>query len=401
MQTGVAVLALAGLLISASCGGGTGQVVSPLPAASSSSGGDSGSGGSGSGVGLDASSFGAKGDGRTDDTASLRAALRAASRRAAALVLRPGVYEVSGGLTLPAGVSIRTAGGTAWLRGVVTVGSAATYTRLHLGSDNTSSCIIPEGTHDLVFVKCLFTAGQRTRDGVLSLTEPCHDITFRDCTIGQGQTNGMTIVDKGGTIHDISVEGCTFRSSSRMGFECISRGSTTAIYRNIDLVGCTFEPQGSEAISFDGPALPADCLVADVLIKGAGENRAYPWGAGFEINGPSGFTVRRLVIERTRGSMLNLNCGAARSGWTFTDCTFDYTRGVKTTATDADARTISASGMNGAVFTRCTFNAGEAAFNNGWLRDCADNDFRTCAFLGTGTRAELSLVGDSPGNLLP
>jgi hypothetical protein len=54
---------------------------------------------------LTAEEFGAKGDGRTDDTAALRRALRAAGERGGALFLPPGVY-LTGELRVPAGTAL-------------------------------------------------------------------------------------------------------------------------------------------------------------------------------------------------------------------------------------------------------------------------------------------------------
>lgn len=390
-------LALASL-VPAACGPGSGAGPTADPTTSSSG---SPATTPAASATLEAASFGATGDGRTDDGLALRTALDAAAERASALVLHPGTYLLTDGLILPDGVSVRAAKGTAWLKGDVTVGSNTLYAGLRLGDDGPTSCVVARDTHNVAFRRCRFTVGVSSDEAVLSLTEPCHDLTFRGCTIGPGAANGISIVDKGGTVRNVSFLDCTVKSSGRMGFECISRGDGRAIYQDILLSGCVFEPQGSQAISFDGPGLPADCVVDDVVIEGAGENPAFPWDAGFEINGPTKFTIRRLVIERTRGSMLNLTCSAPRSEWTFTDCTFDYTKGSARRATAPDARTISAVGMNSAVFTRCAFNAGEAAFNNGWLSTCMDNDLRTCTLLGAGSRANMTLVDGSSGNLLP
>ena len=348
-----------------------------------------------------ATAFGVKGDSHTDDTKALETALKAAAKRRAVLLLGPGVFTCASSLKIPAGVSVRGAGPSTWIKTALSMRSGATFTRLRLGRNGAPSFLAAAGAHDLRFDHCTFVGGRPSEGGVVYLSQPCHDLTFLGCTIAGGPMDGVTIVDKDGSIHDVRFQGCTFRASRRMGFECISRGNGNGVYQRISLIGCTFAPQGSEAISFDGPALPAACLIDDVLVEGAGTNQAYPWGQGLEINGPTGFAVRRLTILRTRDAMLNLNCRAARCDWTFSDCVFDYTRRAQSTATADAARTINAGGMRSAVFTRCTFNAGHVAVDNGWLSDCSDNDFRTSTFLGSGKRAALTFVGASSGNLLP
>ena len=54
-----------------------------------------------------------------------------------------------------------------------------------------------------------------------------------------------------------------------------------------------------------------------------------------------------------------------------------------------DGRVVNAVGMDSAHFTRCAFNAGTVAFNNGYLDDCDDNDVRSSTFLGEGRRDQL------------
>lgn len=261
--------------------------------------------------------------------------------------------------------------------------------------------VVPAGTHDVVYENCLFTGGLPTSNGVLTLNQPCYNITFRNCTIDSGPVNGVTIVDAGNTIHDVTFEGCTFKSSARMGFECISRGSSTAIYQRINLVNCTFEPQGDEAVSYDGPALPANCTISGVTIKGAGNNPAATYGHAFEINGPTYFTISNMTVYRTRASMLNLTGKTSDSHWSFTDCSFDATTKLQTVDMESGARIVAANGMNGAVFTRCILNAASSAYNVGYLDNCSNNDFRTSQLLGAGSKAGISQVGSSAGNLLP
>ncbi len=277
--------------------------------------------------------------------------------------------------------------------------SATTYTNY----------VVPAGTHDVVYENCRFTGGSAdiTSGGVLSITKPCSNIVFRNCVIDSGPGQGIKIVDYGATVHDIRFENCTIRSQPCMGFECISRPTAgrSGGYQRIDLINCTFEPQGSEAVSYDcdgDPRQCGNCLIDGVLIKGAGTNPNY-WGQGLEINGPTNMTVRNTTIYRTRSCALNLNGkGVADCGWTFSDCLFDMTTSFQRMPHDASAGILVPFGMNGALFSRCTFNAGDVAWGNAWLVDgCDNNDFRSCTLLGVGSYRRVYDDAGNANNLWP
>lgn len=274
---------------------------------------------------------------------------------------------------------------------------------------------IAEGTHDVVYDGDDFRSTGATQAAV-TMRHACWNITFRNCTFQSTYWNGVSINDINGAIHDVLFEDCTFLSCGRMGFECTNRGEwsdelgeslpPTAIYQHIDLVGCTFEPQGNEGISFDGGhGFEAHCLIYGVTIQAAGNDPAQPYAHGFEINGPHAMTVTELTIYRTRGSMLNLTGysdeGAGACGWTFTDCVFDFSVDYLTPDVDAASRCIIAFGVDDALFTRCTFNPDVVAFKNGWIEACHDNDFRTCTVLGSGGKELFSQVSGSSGNMFP
>ena len=60
---------------------------------------------------VNARDYGVKGDGTTDDTQALQAALDAASRKGPICFMPPGLYRLNGGLTVPAGVTLCGASG--------------------------------------------------------------------------------------------------------------------------------------------------------------------------------------------------------------------------------------------------------------------------------------------------
>src|SRR5436190_12758771 len=55
--------------------------------------------------------FGAKGDGKADDTAAIQAALDHAAKASPICFLPPGLYRINGSLTVPAGVTLSGASG--------------------------------------------------------------------------------------------------------------------------------------------------------------------------------------------------------------------------------------------------------------------------------------------------
>ena len=161
------------------------------------------------------------------------------------------------------------------------------------------------------------------------------NITFRDCTIGTNERggDGVSIVDNGyagATFSNILFEGCTFLSSQRMSFECIQRtvnGHPLATgYTHIDVCNCTFEPSGSETISYDGSPLCGYCEVTGNLIKGAGANPADPWGSAVEFNGPTHMTFAQNTVYRCRQAMVNHEgCPGTADDSVFRDNVFDGT----------------------------------------------------------------------------
>ena len=150
--------------------------------------------------------------------------------------------RISSGLVLAAVV-------LAVLAAVAAAPAAATRVISHKTIRNAR---IPAGTHDVVYDHCRFVGGGATR-AVLELTNACHDITFRYCVIGSGPWNGISINDRGGNIYNIKFVRCRILPRSAWASSAPSGPvSATTGYHGIQVIGCVFSPQGSEAISFDG-----------------------------------------------------------------------------------------------------------------------------------------------------
>jgi len=279
------------------------------------------------------------------------------------------------------------------------------------------SYTVPAGTHDVVYENITFTGGGATT-AVLTLNQSCYNIVFRNCTIGASPYNGVSINSYNGNIHDVRFEGCHFLSAARMGFEVTNRpDAATAGYHNIDLIDCVFEPSGSEAVSYDGESLSGDCLIKNVVIKGAGNgpgnplwNSAWTWRQAFEINGPINMTMDHLTINLSYGTTLNLNGPASGDcGWTFTGCTFDMSQSYLTSSPlvsyDSNGYgppILFATDMRNAVFANCTFNTGTNV--RGRIADLtasnSGNDFSTSTFTGND-HVKVRERSGATGNIWP
>ncbi len=179
-------------------------------------------------------------------------------------------------------------------------------------------------------------------------------------------------------------------SLNRTGFECTSRNTETP-YQDIRLIRCVVEPQGSQGASFDGPEAAANCLVQDLTILGSGNHPdSWPWGQGFEINGPTGFTVENLTIYPGRGSGTNLggpDVSGVNCNWTFDniDLKPNY-HSLQVIQRASDEHPIYAHDMHGAVWS----GQAERAVSGGssymtYLQNCDNNDFSEMVW-GSGTR---------------
>ena len=294
------------------------------------------------GTTLSVREFGAKGDGKKDDTAAIRAALKASVAKGRTLSFTTGTYRVSS-LLLPARAKLAGAGaGRTWIKGRVEASGGDRLKDLMVGVAGSSFRFV-NGARDVLFERVSFVGGGGSSDalidsGVIRFHEGrrASFITFRACTIGRNSAdgNGVTLVDRGrpdATYHDIVFERCHFLASPRMSFEAIQRPSgdeaITTGYHGIDLIGNVFDPAGSEAISYDADGgLAGHSLVSGNVIMGAGTNAAYQWGQGVEFNGVEGMRFVNNRVYRCRGAMINHQgvVGAVTDN-TFTGNVFDST----------------------------------------------------------------------------
>jgi hypothetical protein len=247
--------------------------------------------------------------------------------------------------------------------------------------------------HNLVFQGLDFqgtASDQGEASAIIFITGSSHDIVFRNCIIGTNgfsDGNGVTVLDLGDGIHDITFDHCRFAYQPRMGFECISRRFERGEgdwpgYRRVNLIGCSFAAQGSQAISYDdddpghvynGEAQGAGyCTLSGNTVKGAGLNAAFPWRCVLEINRTRNMTVTRNWFGPGVGGCTNLRCNVsdtAPMGWTFSGNTWNataYLPGVKYGWSGTSTPTIwYMANVRGGVTVDDTMIGGRAPYSTG------------------------------------
>ena len=253
------------------------------------------------------------------------------------------------------------------------------------------------------YYDCTFTGGSAT-SAVLSFTGTSANLIFDSCTIARGGGwNGVTINDANGRIHDITFSGCLFKSQTRMSFECTSRPTSALTqYQRINILNSTFEPQGNQAVSYDGGVAAGNCTFSGNLIQGAGNDPAQPFGAGFEINGPSNMTVTGNRIMQCRGSLLNLQRHVTGDcGWVFSDNVFDASQRLQSTAMSASSQVVLGYNVYGGRFVRNTMVSAAPGGGVAYLSNCCNMDWRASTWRDATARsgyATPTQPGGSTGN---
>jgi hypothetical protein len=219
---------------------------------------------------------------------------------------------------------------------------------------NTSGALVLNGVHDKEWDGVTFDgAGQGGSDssGVIMVGSGCYNLVFKNCVImpnRDGVGDGVKVL--GGDVHDITFDTCHFMTQPRMGFE--ANGRSGSGYQRVNLINCTFEVQGSEAVSYDDDTGGAgDCVISGNLIKGGGSTTQFSWGQGFELNnvGSGGqMTVTNNTIWACRGDCFNFNGTPGNSNWVVTGNVIDTTKG--SISMPSDSNPVYANNVTGGVF---------------------------------------------------
>ena len=254
------------------------------------------------------------------------------------------------------------------------------------------------------YYNCTFTGGSAS-EAVLSFKGTSSHLLFDSCTIAKGGGwNGITINDSYRRIHDITFKRCLIKTQGRMGFECTSRPTSAATqYQRIDIIDSTFEPQGNQAVSYDGGRQAGKCTFSGNVVKGAGVNPKQPYGAGFEINGPSDMTVTDNRIYQCRDSILNLKRHtSSASGWVFANNVFDASTHIQQTQMDRFSQVVLAFNVRGGRFAGNTIVSDAAGGSVAYMSGCRNMDWRTSTWRDAKNRkgyATPTRVNGCSGNL--
>jgi hypothetical protein len=272
---------------------------------------------------------------------------------------------------------------TAALLCVAILSSCGTGTPRSSQSGTTATTIGPlvlSDAHDVTFSNVTFDgagSGGADSSGVVYIGSNCYNLTFENCTIEpnrDGVGDGVKIV--GGSDHDISFIGCHFLTQPRMGFECIGR--TDSGYQRINVENCTFEVQGSEAISYDDDTGRAGgCTISDNLVKGGGATTLYPWTQGFEINRVTNMTVIGNTFFACRGDIWNFTGPVGDCGWVIENNVVDMSRRAAGVTPTGNAACVTAVNVYGGSFAGNRITSAAPGEGTAWLSGCHGMDWRT------------------------
>jgi hypothetical protein len=281
----------------------------------------------------------------------------------------------------------------------VTPSVPAGYT---LVQNQTISNLATNGLTNRYYYNCTFTGGSSS-SAVLSFTGTTSNVIFDSCTIAKGGGwNGVTINDASGRIHDITFKDCLFKAQTRMGFECTSRPTTaTTQYQRINITGSTFEPQGNEAVSYDGGAAAGNCTFSGNTIQGAGNIASQEWGNGFEINGPSNFTVTNNTIWQCRNFAFNFQRHTtAASGWVVSGNVLDASHHAQSTPQSSSSQQVLALNVYGGTFAGNTVISAAPGGSVGYFSGSQNMNWKTTTWRdasgrsGYGTPTQVSCSGN-------
>ncbi len=273
---------------------------------------------------VDVRGFGASGDGTTDDTAAISAALVAAANAGGGVYVPAGTYAVST-ITIPDGITVQGAGHAAsWLKGGVRFGSRDLIRGLKLGD-------VDERTHNeadatrTVFEQCRFRG---TSPIVLGDDHSCSFISFRDCLVERsfgGWTpecmyNNVVIEEYSagphGHVEHITFERCHVGvSNGSGGHDTGSPGGGLVChvnprppynqgYHDIRIVDCEFETTDEFTLDFDdrvdanGRHTASDVLIEGCTVKGGGYAGEKRFAYSICIEAPEGCVVRDNLVYR-------------------------------------------------------------------------------------------------------
>jgi hypothetical protein len=269
-------------------------------------------------------SFGAVGDGVTDDTPAFRAAFRSAAGAGTGVYVPAGTYRV-GTISVPTGIVLQGAGrSAAWIKGGLFFSSRDLVSGLKIGD-------VGKRTHneanssETILEDCRFRG---TVPIMLGDDHSCSYTTFRDCDVERsfgGWTTNASYNDiileeyspgPYGHVEHITFERCHVGVSNGSGghdtgspaaglvAHCNRKTPIRQGYRDIRIIDCVFEATDEFTLDFDDKVMAngrhssSNVLIDGCTIKGGGVQgeRRFAYSICFEA--PEGCVVRDSLIYR-------------------------------------------------------------------------------------------------------
>lgn len=295
-------------------------------------------------VALNVKDYGAKGDGVTDDSAAVLAAITAAAGRA--VVLENKTYLINT-LILPAGVTLFGAGtGKTVLKGRLIIGGTNVLSDFTVDGQGTLASGFLGGATGSRVDRVQFRNGSASANFYLN-DSLATDHQFNDCVFSDNTAggNGVQIIDKGTAAkhyENIIFRRCVFRNNNRMNFECIQRHDTGATvvlgYRNISHYGCRFEAPALAGNTININVSYDSEMLTDNSARSSGysvvkDSEIIGGAFGLELAGAIHMRVENNFIHDTTSFLLSMSQVGSNPAY----CQF---RGNRFTGTVADASIV-------------------------------------------------------------
>jgi hypothetical protein len=289
-------------------------------------------------------SYGATGNGSSDDSAALRRALRKAAAAGGTVYLPAGTYSCPTPLTLPDRVRMRGDGDASWLKGQLVFASQDGISSLKIGNDGRSAVTNAANASGTTFSQCRFHGGG-SQPGLDSsvvylggLQGNVSDVVFAGCQIerttyvppagvnayGNGVGNTITIHEFCYLPGNGHVERITFRDchlgafnghdsgALRMMMEAFTWDNNTGrVYhgwRDLTFEGCTIEASDTTGLDFADKLNPSSGRHSSsgVVVSGC-------TFLGANKHGNSDHTALPIVYECPTGIVIKNNTFLASS----------------------------------------------------------------------------------------
>ncbi len=242
----------------------------------------------GDGQGVSVKAFGAKGDGVTDDTDAIQAAVNAAA--GSSTVLFPtGVYEITSAITVPAGSSLLGSSAatihqtTAAVNGLEVTGSDVTIEGLTLRGRHTTATAYGTGDAE----RAISAVGTSTSSRI-------ENVTITGCTMELWGMYGVFLE----FVTCFNVADCTVSDIGRGGIACLSVSGGTIVGNVVDTVLNTIGGNGYGIIltrRTDVGELDTHPRSCDVLVHGNTVRNVTGW-EGLDTHAGENITFSHNIV---------------------------------------------------------------------------------------------------------